>query len=48
MFAARDDSERWRLKLEGVVREIDAGFSREALPADLAELRERIVACLTA
>jgi MoxR-like ATPase len=36
----------WRLKLEGIVREIDAGFSREAMPPELAEVRERIVAAL--
>jgi MoxR-like ATPase len=32
----------WRLKLEGVVREMDAGFASEALPADLQALREEI------
>jgi len=31
------------LKLEGVAREIDAGFSKENLPPDLAALREQIV-----
>jgi MoxR-like ATPase len=35
--------EEWSLKLEGVAREIDAGFSKENLPQDLAALRERIV-----
>jgi MoxR-like ATPase len=33
----------WRLKLEGVAREIDAGFARDKLPAELATLRQRIV-----
>jgi MoxR-like ATPase len=32
----------WRLKLEGVVREMDAGFAPEALPAELQTLREEI------
>lgn len=32
----------WRLKLEGVVREMDAGFAPEALPAELQGLREEI------
>lgn len=36
----------WKLKLEGIVREIDAGFAREAMPAELAEVRGRIVAAL--
>jgi MoxR-like ATPase len=36
----------WRLKLEGVVREMDAGFAPEALPADLQALREEIRAAL--
>jgi MoxR-like ATPase len=33
----------WRLKLEGLAREIDASFARESLPADLAGLRQDIV-----
>jgi MoxR-like ATPase len=33
----------WRLKLEGVAREIDASFTPEARPPDLAEVRARIV-----
>ncbi|MFL5347625.1 MAG: AAA family ATPase [Hyalangium sp.] len=32
----------WRLKLEGVVREMDAGFAPEALPPELQGLREEI------
>ncbi len=32
----------WRLKLEGVVREMDAGFAPEALSAELQALREEI------
>jgi MoxR-like ATPase len=34
----------WRLRLEGVAREIDAGFAASALPPELRELREKIVA----
>ncbi|HEU4387095.1 MAG TPA: AAA family ATPase [Blastocatellia bacterium] len=36
----------WRLKLEGVAREIDAGFTVEQSPADLTEVRARIVEAL--
>jgi MoxR-like ATPase len=38
------DLELWRLKLEGVAREIDAGFGAEQMPAELRSLREKIVA----
>lgn len=37
---ARD---RWRRRLEGIGREIDAGFVKGAMPAGLEEIRERIV-----
>lgn len=36
----------WRLKLEGVAREMDAGFAPEALPADLQALRTELRAAL--
>lgn len=36
----------WRLKLEGVAREMDAGFAPEALPADLQALRAELRAVL--
>ncbi|WP_224362674.1 AAA family ATPase [Hyalangium versicolor] len=36
----------WRLKLEGVVREMDAGFAPEALPVELQALREEILTVL--
>ena len=39
--SARDG---WRLRLESVAREIDAGFASESLPAELRAVRERIVA----
>lgn len=42
-----DALESWRLRLEGVAREIDAGFSSTALPPRLASARERIRAALT-
>lgn len=38
--------EPWRLKLEGVAREIDAGFAKETMPPALAEARARLVAAL--
>jgi MoxR-like ATPase len=41
-----EDPDDWRLRLEGIVREIDAGFAPEVMPADLAEVRSRIVAVL--
>lgn len=46
LSAVPDDLEDWRLRLEGIVREIDAGFAPEAMPTDLAEVRSRIVATL--
>lgn len=36
----------WCLKLEGIAREIDAGFAPEALPGELAEVRAGIVEAL--
>jgi MoxR-like ATPase len=36
----------WRLKLEGVAREMDAGFAPEALPQALRELRGAVAAVL--
>jgi MoxR-like ATPase len=38
--------EAWRLKVEGIAREIDASFTREGLPPGLAALRARIVEVL--
>jgi MoxR-like ATPase len=37
----------WRLKLESVAREIDAGFAAEARPPALSDARAAIVAALT-
>jgi MoxR-like ATPase len=39
---ASEELSAWRLKLEGVVREMDAGFAPEALPTELQALREEI------
>jgi MoxR-like ATPase len=36
----------WRLRLEGIAREIDAGFSPTNLPQDLADVRRAIVEAL--
>jgi MoxR-like ATPase len=43
--AAGDDSalKSWRLRLEGVAREIDAGFTPEQMPQELIEVRVRII-----
>jgi MoxR-like ATPase len=38
--------ESWRLRLEGVAREIDAGFAPENLPANLKEIRGEIIRAL--
>jgi len=37
-----DDQAAWRLRLEGLLREIDAGFPKNALPEPLPALRERL------
>ncbi len=37
----------WRLKLEGIAREIDAGFSPQSMPADLRAFREHLVAAVS-
>lgn len=46
LLAHRPDTELqpWLLKLEGVAREIDAGFSVDSMPPDLAEMRTLISA----
>jgi MoxR-like ATPase len=36
----------WRLRLEGVARDMDAAFTRDALSPELAALRQRIVGAL--
>ena len=42
----KDGVESWYLRLEGIAREIDAGFAPEAMPHELAEVRAGIVAAL--
>ena len=45
----RDENEAaWKLKIEGIAREIDAGFNAETMPPDLAEIRAKIVEFLEA
>ncbi|HYH98918.1 AAA family ATPase [Hyalangium sp.] len=39
---AAEELSAWRLKLEGVVREMDAGFAPETLPPELQSLRGEI------
>jgi MoxR-like ATPase len=41
-----ENREAWTLKLEGIAREIDAGFNTETMPPDLAEIRAKIVEIL--
>jgi MoxR-like ATPase len=41
-----EETEEWLLRLEGIAREIDAGFAPETLPAELVEVRARIVEAL--
>jgi len=46
LLAAPEDSEGWRLRLEGVAREIDAGFHADTLPPDLKAVRAQLVSQL--
>jgi MoxR-like ATPase len=46
LLAAGDGDDGWRRRLEGLAREIDAGFAAEAMPADLAALRREVAARL--
>lgn len=41
-----ENEDAWKLKLEGIAREIDAGFNAETIPNDLAEIRAKIVEIL--
>ena len=41
-----EQNRAWRLQLEGIAREIDAGFIPEHMPAELIELRVRIIEVL--
>ncbi len=37
------ERDAWQLKLEGIAREIDAGFRREVLPEELLQVRTQII-----
>ena len=37
----------WRLRLEGIAREIDAGFTPEQMPSELVELRVQVIEVLS-
>lgn len=41
-----EELEDWLLRLEGIAREIDAGFAPETMPAELIDVRGRIVQAL--
>lgn len=43
-----ESQDAWRLQIEGIAREIDAGFNRETMPPDLAEVRAQVVRILGA
>ena len=41
-----EELEDWLLRLEGIAREIDAGFAPETMPAELIDVRSRVVQAL--
>jgi MoxR-like ATPase len=41
-----ENKDAWKLKIEGIAREIDAGFNLETMPKDLLEIRQKIVVIL--
>lgn len=41
-----EQEDAWKLKIEGIAREIDAGFNGETMPPDLAEVRAKVVEIL--
>ncbi len=41
-----ENAEAWKLKIEGLAREIDAGFNAETMPQELAETRAKVVEIL--
>ena len=43
-----DLQDAWRLKIEGIAREIDAGYNAETMPPDLAAVRAQVVEILGA
>jgi MoxR-like ATPase len=46
LLAATARDPAWRLRVEGTLRDVDATFPRDALPAPLAALRARLVEAL--
>jgi MoxR-like ATPase len=46
LLLGREPSPNWTLQVEGVLREIDAGFARESLPPPLADVRQKLAAAL--
>jgi MoxR-like ATPase len=40
--------DRWKLRIEGIAREIDASFGREHLSAELQQVRETVRSILSA
>lgn len=44
--AEAEQEDAWKLKIEGIAREIDAGFNAETMPQDLAEVRAEVVEIL--
>jgi len=46
--AEDEPQEIWRLKIEGIAREIDAGFNAETIPPELSAVREKVVEILGA
>lgn len=41
-----ENPQGWHLKLEGIAREIDAGFNRETIPENLSEIRAEVMKTL--
>ena len=46
LLAATTRDEDWRLRAEGVLREVDAGFDRAALPEGLVAVRRDLAGAL--
>lgn len=46
LLDAPEDSDRWRLRLEGVARDLDAAFDPETLPPDLRATRAALLDAL--
>jgi MoxR-like ATPase len=42
----KESEEAWKLKIEGIAREIDSGFNAETMPQELTDIRARLVEVL--